>query len=187
MIDACSDPVPSSAWGRCDCNRRSSDSRRLSTRPIRRMASRPSRGRLPCAARPSVSTRTHSNPLCATAMSRSVGSVTTAASARHAAASASAPKTRVLFVNNGSNNEAAARADVLLGNLLRGSDHGSNAALHVLCAASVQPPVAVNRPERVFHACNADGIEMAAEHQRRARVRGRRARRRHSGALARSR
>ena len=28
-------------------------------------------------------------------------------------------KTRVLFVNNGGNNEAAARADILLGNLLR--------------------------------------------------------------------
>ena len=56
-----------------------------------RMASRPSAGRLPCAARPRVSTSTHSNPLCAVATRRSVGSVTTAASAACAVTSASAP------------------------------------------------------------------------------------------------
>ena len=34
---------------------------------MRRIASRPSRGRLPCAARPRVSISIHWNPLCATA------------------------------------------------------------------------------------------------------------------------
>ena len=100
-------------------------------------------------------------------MSRSVGSVTTAASARHRCSQRLGAETRVLFVHDGSNDEAAARAAVLLGNLLRSSEHGSDAALHVLCAAAVQPPVAVNRAEGVFHPCDADGIEMAAEHQRR--------------------
>ena len=70
---------------------RSSGSSPFSTRAISRIASRPSRGRLPCAARPSVSISTHSNPLCAMATCRSVGSVTTAASARHRVTSASAP------------------------------------------------------------------------------------------------
>src|SRR5688572_11413405 len=56
------------------------------------MASRPSSGRLPCAARPWVSTATHWNPLWATATSRLVGSVTTAASARQVRTSASAPR-----------------------------------------------------------------------------------------------
>jgi hypothetical protein len=55
------------------------------------MASWPSAGRLPWAALPSTVTSTHAKPLCPTAIARSVGSVTTAASARHVFTSASAP------------------------------------------------------------------------------------------------
>ena len=58
---------------------------------MRTIASRPSAGRLPCAARPCVSTSIQANPLWATAIARSVGSVTTAASARQRVTSASAP------------------------------------------------------------------------------------------------
>ncbi len=56
------------------------------------MASRPSRGRLPCAARPRVSIAAHANPLCPTPICRSVGSVTIAASALHFVTSVSAPR-----------------------------------------------------------------------------------------------
>ena len=63
MIDACSEPVPIIGCGGRDCSSRSSSSRRCSTRPMRMIASRPSRGRLPCAARPRVSTSIQANPL----------------------------------------------------------------------------------------------------------------------------
>ena len=76
-------------------------------------------------------------------------------------------ETRMFFVHDRRDNEAASRADVLFDNLLRGSDHGGDAALHVLSASSVQPPIAMDRLKGVFHARNAHGIEMAAEHQRR--------------------
>ena len=59
---------------------------------MRRIASRPSAGRLPWAARPRVSTSTHSNPLWHVAMRRSVGSVTTAPSAAWSRTRASAPR-----------------------------------------------------------------------------------------------
>ena len=49
---------------------------------MRRLASSPRSKRLPCAARPSVSTASQQNPLCATQTSSSVGSVTTAPSVR---------------------------------------------------------------------------------------------------------
>ena len=49
-----------------------------STRPIRRIASRPSAGRLPCAARPCITISAAENPLWATPTSRSVGSGMTA-------------------------------------------------------------------------------------------------------------
>ena len=61
------------------------------TRAILKMASRPSCGRDPWAATPVVTTSTPANPLCATAIRMSVGSVTTAASAVHSRTSASAP------------------------------------------------------------------------------------------------
>ena len=52
ISEACSDAVPSSGCGRAATAAvRSSASSSASTRPISRMASRPSRGRLPCAAR----------------------------------------------------------------------------------------------------------------------------------------
>ena len=67
MIDACSDPVPISGCGGRACSSAIERFERASTRPMRRIASRPSAGRLPCAARPRVSTSTQANPLCADA------------------------------------------------------------------------------------------------------------------------
>ena len=55
------------------------------------MASIPSAGRDPCAARPSVSISAHTNPLCATHTRSPVGSVTIAASARRLASTDCTP------------------------------------------------------------------------------------------------
>ena len=48
-------------------------------------------------------------------------------------------------------------------------DHRGDAALHVLRAAAVEPAVALARIERRRHALDADGVDVAAEHQRPAR------------------
>ena len=165
--------------------RRSSASRPFSTRPISRMASRPSRGRLPCAARPSVSISTHSKPLCAMATCRSVGSVTTAPSARQRVTSASAP----MLACSSSTTQAitswpaASPPDSAID--ARGVDHRRHAALHVLRAAAVDAAVALGRIERRLHAGHADGVDVAAEHQRPPGRAARRACRRRSGGPAR--
>ena len=144
-------------------------SRPFSTRAISLIASRPSRGRLPCAARPSVSISTHSNPLCAMATCRSVGSVTTAASARQRVTSASAPmlacssSTTQAITSLPGSKAARFRDDA------RGIDHRRHAALHVLGAAAVDPAVALDGIERRLHAGDADRIDVAAEHQRSSR------------------
>ena len=63
----------------------------VSTRPAFAIASMPSCGCEPCAARPAISISSHAKPLCATHTSSSVGSVTIAASARTCAATAWVP------------------------------------------------------------------------------------------------
>ena len=118
-----------------------------STRPILRIASRPSRGRLPCAARPRVSISNHAKPLWPIPICRSVGSVTTAASARHSRTRASAP----MLANSSSTTAAMIsrpRAKPRLARDPHGVDHRGDAALHVLRAASVQASVADHRLER---------------------------------------
>ena len=126
--------------------------RRSGRAPIRRIASRPSRGRLPCAARPSVSISTHSKPLCAIATCRSVGSVTTAPSARQRVTSASAP----MLACSSSTTQAITSLPGVeaagFGDHPRGVDHRRHAALHVLRAAAVDAAVALGRIERRLHA-----------------------------------
>ena len=166
------------------CSSRSSCSSARSTRPIRRIASRPSRGRLPCAARPRVSISTHANPLCPTPICRSVGSVTTAASARPLRDERVGADARVLLVDDRGDDQTPL-AEAAVARDARGVDHRRDAALHVLRAASVQPAVALDGIERRGHAVDADGVDVPAEHQRAARARRRRARRSRSVARAR--
>ena len=165
MIDACSDAVPISGCGGAAWSRRSSASSACSTRPMRRIASRPSRGRLPCAARPFVSTSNHAKPLWPIAIWRSVGSVTTAPSARHRVTSASAPilayssSTTAATISRPASRPASATS-------ARRVDHRGDAALHVLRAAAVDPAVALHRIERRRHPFDADGVDVPAQHQR---------------------
>ena len=143
----------------------SSASRRPSTRPRRRIASCPSAGRLPCAAFPATSTVTHANPLCPTAIARigrlgDDGAVGGPALDERVGADA-----RMLFVDDGGDHEAAGRESLLRDRAGRGN-HRGDAALHVLRAAAVQPAIALRRRERIAHAGDADGIGVAAEHER---------------------
>ena len=166
MIDACSDPVPTSGCGGRACSARSSPSSRDSTRPSRRMASCPSAGRLPCAAFPSTTMSTHAKPLWPTAISRSVGSVTIAASARQDFTSASAP----MLECSSSTTRPPRRGRqtnppcVAIGGRRR--DHRGDAAFHVLRAAAVQATVPLHRREWIAHPADADRVGVAAEHQR---------------------
>ena len=59
-------------------------------------------------------------------------------------------------------------------------DHRRDAPLHVLRAAAVQAAVALDRIERSGHPFHADGVDVAAEHQRAPRPASLRARRSHS-------
>ena len=67
--------------------------------------------RRPAAVRrpPRTSTPTHAKPLCAIAIARSVGSVTTAASARQLCHERVGADARVLFVHDGGDDEATVR------------------------------------------------------------------------------
>jgi len=136
-----------------------------STRPIRTIASRPSRGRLPCAARPMVSISTHSKPLCATATPRSVGSVTTAASARQRVTRASAPR----LACSSSTTHDDKQPDVEPAGYREnasGTDHGGYPTLHVLRAAPIDSVIAFDRVKRPRHSGNAYRIDVPAKHQR---------------------
>ncbi len=99
-------------------------------------------------------------------MSRSVGSVTTAASARHRVTSASAP----MLACSSSTTAATMtrpRSSPPLSTMRRtAADHGGNAALHVLRTAAVEPAVADLRFERPPHPADADRVGVPAEHQR---------------------
>ena len=56
--------------------------------------------------------------------------------------------------------------EAAIGQHARRVDHRGHAGFHVLRAAAVQPAVAFGRRERIAHAGDADGVGMAAEHQR---------------------
>ena len=98
---------------------------------MRMIASRPSRGRLPCAARPRVSTSNQANPLWPIAICRSVGSVTTAASARQRVTSASAPMLAYSSSTTAATISRPAASRVLRDDPRR-VDHRGDAAFHVL-------------------------------------------------------
>ena len=159
---------------------RSSASRRASTRPSRRIASRPSAGRLPCAALAATRPRPTRIP-CARSRSQ-IGRLGDDRARRRASVSparrrrcSSAPRRRPRRRRGG----PAARPP--LGDAPRRGDHRGDAGFHVLRAAAVQPAVALDRRERSGHAGDADGVGVAAEHQRAALARVPRARRRRSG------
>ena len=76
---------------------------------MRTIASRPSSGRLPCAARPRVTISSQAKPLWPIATARSVGSVTIAASARQLADQRLGAEALVLLVDDGGDDEPAAR------------------------------------------------------------------------------
>ena len=73
----------------------------------------------------------------------------------------------VLLVDDGRDDEPPARP--VLREDAGGRDHRGDAALHVLRAAAVEPAVLDARREWIRHALDADGVEVAAEHHRRAR------------------
>ena len=127
------------------------------------IASLPSRGRLPCAARPCTTISAHENPLCATPIARSVGSVITASSARHRAARRVGAQAGVLLVGNRGDDDTARAAPTPDEPTDRGVQHGGQAALHVLTAAAVQSAVAYDRIERRRHALDTDGVGVPAE------------------------
>ena len=133
------------------------------------MASRPSRGRLPCAARPRVSISAHANPLCPTPICRSVGSVTIAASARPLRDERVGAEARVLLVDDRRDDQTSL-PEAAIAREPRGVDHRGHAALHVLRAASIEPAVTLDGIERRGHAVDADGIDVPAQHQRAARL-----------------
>ena len=166
MSDACSDAVPSSG-----CDGRAAAGGRAprgaaSTRPMRRIASRPSSGRLPCAARPRVSTR---DPLKSLVRHRDIeagrlgddGGV-----GAPAATSASAPRLACSSSTTAATMSRPRARPPALGDPARGTDHRGHAALHVLRAAAVEPAVANLGVERPVMPAHADGVGVAAEHQR---------------------
>ena len=148
-----------------DCSSRSRRSRRCRTRPMRMMASRPSRGRLPCAARPRVSTLDPREPLVSDrhlqigrlgddgAISRPVPDEGVSADAG------------VFFVDDRGDDQPASR-QAAFRNHPRRVNHGGHAALHVLGSASVEPARSHLGRERRVHALDADGVHVAAEHER---------------------
>jgi hypothetical protein len=129
------------------------------------MASIPSSGREPWAARPSTTTSNHAKPLCANVTWRWLGSVTIAASAVNVSSTSSVPARELLVGHAGHQDVAGQRA---AGHRpCGGGDHGRHPAQHVEGPATVQPPVAQQRVERVAVVPGeTDGIEVAVEHER---------------------
>ena len=130
------------------------------------MASRPSAGRLPCAARPRVSTSTHSNPLVrgGHAQVRRLGhhgAVGPLSRGQQVGADAG-----VLLVGHRRHDEPPGRQPAAPRDRGGGVDHGGHAALHVLAAAPVEAAVAFDGIERRGHAVDADRVRMPAEQQR---------------------
>ena len=101
---------PSRGCGGRDCRSRSSDSSRASTRPISSTASMPSAGRLPCAARPCVTTSTHEKPLCVIATAMPVGSGNHGLVGHPSPRERLGAKARVLFVGHRGDDDASGAA-----------------------------------------------------------------------------
>ena len=93
--------------------------------------------------------------------------MTTPASARHRVDERVGADARVLFVDDAGHDHLAGGQPAALGHDAHGVDHRRDAALHVLRAAAVQPPVAHHRLERRRHAGHAHGVDVSAQHQRR--------------------
>ena len=72
----------------------------------------------------------------------------------------------VLLVHDAGDHQLAGRESAGLRDHTRDIDHRRDAALHVLRAAAVDAAVALDRIERRPHAGHADGVDVAAEHQR---------------------
>jgi len=70
----------------------------------------------------------------------------------------------VLLVHHGGDHEPAVRP--ALRERAGGRNHRRDAAFHVLRAPAVQPAALDARLEGIGHAFDADGVEMAAEHDR---------------------
>ena len=180
MIDACSDPVPDQRVRRPRLKRRDRALRAATARG-RAAGSRPALPRAGCRAPPCPrpSTSTHAKPLCPTAIARSVGSVTTAASARHVFTSASAPMLECSSSTTAATIEPAGRR----GRRARRSrrPRRSSRRRRPSCPARRGR---TSRPSRSTgvngsrHAGDADRVGVAAEHQRAALRRVLRARRR---------
>ena len=100
----------------------------------------PRAGRLPCAARPSRLDLDPRKALVPDRDVRSVGSVTTAMSARQSLTSASAP--RLSVPRRQRRRRSGGREATGFADDAGGGDHRGHAALHVLRAAAVQPAVA---------------------------------------------
>ncbi len=80
---------------------------------------------------------------------------------------------RVLLVDDAGDDDLSGGQAAALRHDAHGIDHRRDAALHVLGAAAVHPSVAHDRIERRRHAGHADRVDVPAQHQRRARERGR--------------
>ena len=184
-MDACSEAVPSRGCGGRACSWRSSCSSRASTRPIARIASRPSRGRLPCAARPRVSTSSHAKPLCATPICRSVGSVTTAGVGAPRRAPARRRRCWRTPRPPPPRRSAVRREARSAG---RRAPRRSSPRRRPSCPATRARTTGRRRSRGsngAVHAVDADGVDVAAEHQRAAGRAARRARRSRWAARAR--
>ncbi len=99
-------------------------------------------------------------------MASEVGSPTTATSGRtpspgSAASTASVPSAGVLLVGDEGEHDAAGGSPA--GELLGGHDHRRDAALHVARAAPGEPVPVDGRGERVGHAVDTDGVEVAGQ------------------------
>ena len=133
-------------------------------RPAFAIASMPSCGCEPCAARPAISISSHAKPLCAMQISRSVGSVTIAASARSSRATACVP----MLANSSSQTAATTTSPARpsADRLRAGPQRGRRAALHVEAPAAVEPVALDARLERPLVAVVADRVGVAVEQQR---------------------
>ena len=72
----------------------------------------------------------------------------------------------MLFVDDAGDDQATRLETAGFGDHASGANHGRHAALHVLRATAVDPAVTLGGLERPRHARDADGVDMAAVHQR---------------------
>ena len=136
----------------------------VSTRPALAIASMPSCGCEPCAARPAISTSSQAKPLWAT-HSSSVGRL---GHDRRVRAQLGGHRlgadARELLVAHGGHDDVARELE--LRRLRAGPERCGHAALHVDAAAAVQPIALDERLERALVAVVPDRVGVAVEQQR---------------------